>query len=152
MTMMKDSGVFEHSFGCVCGRNGGARDGGSVCAIAEGRKNEEGDEEGTRVRDCGFEWETSCASRRLAKVHESVCAWESRIACSEVQRLFCLMKKQGYRIQFMRKEMADSTPRTSKRDVKDLIISLCNSSYSSFTSSSNTEWVAIRGPEHSMEK
>lgn len=49
MTMMKDSGVFEHSFGCVCGRNGGARDGGSVCAVAEGRKNEEGVEERTRV-------------------------------------------------------------------------------------------------------
>ena len=151
--MMKGSGVFEHSFGCVCGRNGGTGDGGSVCAIAEGRKNEEGDEEGTRVRDCGFEWETSCASRRLAKVHESVYAWESRNAFSEeVQRLFCLMKKQGYRIQFMRKEMADSTPRTSRRDVKDLIISLCNSSYSSFASSSNIECVAIRGPEHSMEK
>ena len=152
MTMMKGSGVFEHSFGCVRGRNGGAGDGGSVCAVAEGRKNEEGNEEGTRVRDCGFEWKTSGASRRLVKVHESVCAWESRIACSQVQRLFCLMKKQGYRIQFMRKEMADSTPRTSRRDVKDLIISLCNSSYSSFMSSSNTEYVAIRGPEHSMEK
>ena len=150
--MMKGSGVFEHSFGCVCGRNGGARDGGSVCAVAEGRKNEEGDEERTCVRDCGFKWETSCASRRLVKVHESVCAWESRIACSEVQRLFCLMKKQGYRIQFMRKEMADSTPRTSRRDVKDLIISLCNSSYSSFVSSSNTEYVALREPEHSMKK
>ena len=49
MTMMKGSGVFEHSFGCVCGRNGGTGDGGSVCAIAEGRKNEEGVEEGTRV-------------------------------------------------------------------------------------------------------
>jgi len=49
MTMMKNSGVFEHSFGCVCGRNGGARDGGSVCAVAEGRKNEEGVEERTRV-------------------------------------------------------------------------------------------------------
>ena len=150
--MMKGSGVFEHSFGCVRGRNGGARDGGSVCAVAEGRKNEEGDEEGARVRDCGFEWKTSGASRRLVKIHESVCAWESRIAYSEVQRLFCLMKKQGYRIQFTRKEMADSTPRTSRRDVKDLIISLCNSSYSSFVSSSNIECVAIRGPEHSMEK
>ena len=150
--MMKGSGVFEHSFGCVRGRNGGARDGGSVCAIAEGRKNEEGVEERARVRDCGVEWEASGASRRLVKVYKSVCAWESRIACSEVQRLLCLMKKQGYRIQFMRKEMADSTPRTSRRDVKDLIISLCNSSYSSFISSSNTEYVAIRGPEHSMEK
>ena len=150
--MMKDSGVFEHSFGCVRGRNGGARDGGSVCAVAEGRKNEEGVEERARVRDCGVEWEASGASRRLVKVYKSVCAWESRIACSEVQRLLCLMKKQGYRIQFMRKEMADSTPRTSRRDVKDLIISLCNSSYSSFISSSNTEYVAIRGPEHSMEK
>lgn len=49
MTMMKDSGVFEHSFGCARGRNGGARDGVSICAVAEGRKNEEGDEEGTRV-------------------------------------------------------------------------------------------------------
>ena len=150
--MMKGSGVFEHSFGCVRGRNGGARDGGSVCAVAEGRKNEEGVEERARVRDCGVEWEASGASRRLVKVYKSVCAWESRIACSEVQRLLCLMKKQGYRIQFMRKEMADSTPRTSRRDVKDLIISLCNSSYSSFVSSSNTERVAIRGPEHSMEK
>ena len=150
--MMKGSGVFEHSFGCVRGRNGGARDGGSVCAVAEGRKNEEGVEERARVRDCGVEWEASGASRRLVKVYKSVCAWESRIACSEVQRLLCLMKKQGYRIQFMRKEMADSTPRTSRRDVKELIISLCNSSYSSFISSSNTEYVAIRGPEHSMEK
>ena len=150
--MMKGSGVFKHSFGCMRGRNGGAGDGGAVYAIAEGRKNEEGDEEGTRVRDCGVEWEASGASRRLAKVHESICAWESRIACSEVQRLFCLMKKQGYRIQFMRKEMADSTPRTSRRDVKDLSISLCNSSYSSFMSSSNIECIAIRGPEHSMEK
>ena len=150
--MMKGSGVFEHSFGCVRGRNGGARDGGSVCAVTEGRKNEEGVEERARVRDCGVEWEASGASRRLVKVYKSVCAWESRIACSEVQRLLCLMKKQGYRIQFMRKEMADSTPRTSRRDVKDLIISLCNSSYSSFMSSSNIECIAIRGPEHSMEK
>ena len=63
-----------------------------------------------------------------------------------------LMKKQYYRIQFMRKEMADSTPRTSRRDVKDVIISLCNSSHPSFISSSTFERITTGRLEHSREK
>ena len=70
--------------------------------------------------------------RRLAAVRQPVFLSEHHQRFKEqIQRLSCLLSQEGYRIQFIRNESADSTPSTSNNALKEAMMSSWSSWYTS---------------------